>query len=203
METTKDNILEEATWSPLNARFSLFAPGINKATGQRPYLKEANLYDVYRWMNSMKMKEITEQLRGVKDEKRQKAFKAEHLPFATFSGTFEYRNTKGLIRHSQMVCLDFDHLGGKENIWKVRETLENDPTFETLLMFTSPRGDGVKWVTHIDLSRGSHEMWYRAICNYLYQKYGLEADKAPANVASACFLCWDANLVINKMFNLF
>ena len=46
METTKDNILEEATWSPLNARFSLFAPGINKATGQRPYLKEANLYDV-------------------------------------------------------------------------------------------------------------------------------------------------------------
>ncbi len=56
METTKDNILEEATWSPLNARFSLFAPGINKATGQRPYLKEATLYDVYRWMNSMKMK---------------------------------------------------------------------------------------------------------------------------------------------------
>lgn len=169
---------EEATWSPLYARFSLFAPGINKATGQRPYLKEATLYDVYRWMNSMKMKEITEQLRGVKDEKRQKAFKAEHLPFATFSGTFEYRNAKGLIRHSQMVCLDFDHLGGKENIWKVRETLENDPTFD-------------------------HEMWYRAICNYLYQKYGLEADKAPANVASACFLCWDANLVINKMFNLF
>ena len=74
METTKDNILEEATWSPLNARFSLFAPGINKATGQRPYLKEANLYDVSRWMNSMKMKKITEQLRGVKDEKRQKAF---------------------------------------------------------------------------------------------------------------------------------
>ena len=186
----------EEAFSPLTARISLFAPGIARASGQRPY-KQGTLLDVYRWMNSMKMKEITDQLRGIKDEKQQKAFKAEHLPFA-----FEYRNAKGLIQHSQMVCLDFDHLGGKDNIWKVRETLENDPTFETLLMFTSPRGDGVKWVTHIDLSRGPHEMWYRAICNYLFQQYGLEADKAPANVASACFLCWDANLVINKMFNL-
>lgn len=188
-------------WSPLTAQCSIFAPGINKAAGQHPCL-QGTLYDVYRWMNSMEMMQITQQLRSIPEEKEQKAFKAERLPFFTPSGTFAYRNAKGLIKHSQMVCFDFDHLGGKERLWQARHLLENDPTFETLLMFTSPRGDGVKWITHIDLSRGSHEMWYRAIANYLSATYGLEADKAPANVASACFLCWDADLVINNKLNL-
>lgn len=106
-------------------------------------------------------------------------------------------------KDSGLLCFDFDHLGGNENLWKARHLLEQDRYFETMLMFTSPRGDGVKWVTHIDLSRGSHEKWYRAVRNYLLLTYGLEADSAPANVASACFLCWDANMVINPSFQLF
>lgn len=182
--------------------FSLYAAGINKPSSQRPY-KQGTLVDVYRWMNSMKMMQLTQQLRAIDDEKQQKNFKASNLPFATFSGTFSYRNQKGLLQHSGLQCFDFDHLGGKENLWKARHLLERDPYFETMLMFTSPRGDGVKWVTQIDLSRGSHEKWYRAVCNYLLQTYGLEADSAPANVASACFLCWDADMVINPSFQLF
>lgn len=35
--------------------------------------------DVYNWMNSMKLMELTQQLRGIKDEKEQKAFKASRL----------------------------------------------------------------------------------------------------------------------------
>ncbi len=190
-------------WSPQTTHFSLFAAGINKAASQRPFKQEATLEDAYEWMNSMKMMQLTKELRAIEDEKQQKAFKAERLPFATFSGTFSYRNQQGLIEHSGLLCFDFDHLGGKDNLWKVRKQLESDPYFETMLMFTSPRGDGVKWVTHIDLDRGPHEKWYRAIRNYLHQTYSLEADKAPANVASACFLCWDANMVITPSFQLF
>ena len=191
-----------SNWSPLTARFSLFAAGINKAQNQYPN-RTGNLLEVYKWMSSPKMWLITQELRAIKDEKQQKEFKAARLPFVTFSGTFNYRNQKGLIEHSQMMCFDFDHLGGKENLWRVRTLLEEDPFFDTMLMFTSPRGDGVKWVTHIDLSRGSHEKWYRAIRNYLHYTYQLEADPCPANVASACFLCWDGNMIINKEFNLF
>lgn len=196
-----EKVLSE--WSPQTAHFSLFAAGINKAGSQKPYKQEGTLEDVYRWMNSMKMMQLTKQLRSITDEKEQKAFKASHLPFATFSGTFSYRNQQGLLKHSELLCFDFDHFGGKDSLWKARKQLENDPYFDTMLMFTSPRGDGVKWVTHIDLSRGPHEKWYRAVSNYLRQTYGLEADKAPANVASACFLCWDADMIINPSLNLF
>lgn len=61
------------------AHFSLFAAGINKPSSQRPY-KQGTLKDVYCWMNSMKMMQLTEQLRGIKDEKEQKLFKASFLP---------------------------------------------------------------------------------------------------------------------------
>ncbi len=108
-----------------SARFSLFAAGINKPSSQRPY-KQGTLGDVYCWMNSMKMMKLTEQLRGIKDEKEQKLFKASSLPFATFSGTFAYRNPNGLLQHSGLLCFDFDHLGGNENLWKARHLLEQD-----------------------------------------------------------------------------
>ncbi len=189
-------------WSPKTAQFSLYAAGISKREGQHPY-RHGTLRDVYLWMNSMKMMQITRELRDIKDKERQKEFKRDRLPFATFSGTFSYRNQEGLIRHSGLICFDFDHLGGKEKVWQARKMLEKDPYFETMLMFTSPRGDGVKWVTHVDLDRGDHKKWCTAISRYLLLTYGLEADASPTNVASSCFLCWDANVVIHPSFGLF
>ena len=178
-------------------QFSLFAPGINKPRGQKPYLTEATMSDVYRWMNSMNMMKLTQQLRAITDEKEQKRFKAEKLPFATFSGTFSYRNQKGLLKHSSLQCFDFDHLGSNDEINRVRQLLANDPYFSTELMFTSPRGDGLKWVTRIDLERATHEKWYAAIRRYLQRQYSLNADPMPGNVASACFLCFDAQMTVN------
>ena len=42
-------------------RFSLFAAGINKPSSQRPY-KQGTLKDVYCWMNSMKMMQLTDEV---------------------------------------------------------------------------------------------------------------------------------------------
>lgn len=179
------------------AQFSLFPAGINKPTSQKPF-KHGTLKDVYEWMVTPKMMELTQELRSIKDEKMQKDFKASKLPFVTFSGTFEYRNAKGLIKHSGLQCFDFDHLESKEELWNIKKLLLSDPYFSTEMMFRSPRGNGIKWVTHIDLERGSHEKWYVAIRNYLKLTYNLEADPLPSNVASACFLCWDPNLIINQ-----
>lgn len=175
---------------------SLFGAGINSPNGQKP-AKQGTLLDVYNWMTSMRLMNLTHELRAIEDEKAQKAFKVGKLPFVTFSGQFSYRNAKGLITHSGLQCFDIDHLANKDEVWRVRKQLETDNFFETELMFTSPRGNGVKWVTHIDLTRGTHEQWYAAIREHLRRAYGIEADPMPASVASSCFLCWDANLVIN------
>lgn len=175
--------------------FSLFGAGINTPGGQRP-ARQGTLCDVYRWMNSMRLMELTRQLRAIDDEKQQRDFKARCLPFATFSGQFSYRNAQGLIAHSGMQCFDIDHLDSSHDVWRVRKLLEADPYFTTLLLFTSPRGNGVKWVTGIDLTRGTHQQWYAAIREHLRRAYGIEADPAPSSIASACFLCFDPNMVI-------
>lgn len=197
-----DQVPTSEVWSPRTAQFSLFAAGITKPEGQRPY-RQGTLLDVYRWMNSMKMMQLTKELRNIKDKERRSEFKKNHLPFATFSGTFSYRNQKGLIRHSEMICFDFDKVGDNDAVMRAMQMLLDDPYFETVLMFTSPSGDGVKWVTHVDLSRGDHKKWCVAISRYLLLTYGLKADAAPTNVASPCFLCWDANMVIHPSLQLF
>lgn len=183
-------------------RVSMFGAGINTPGGQRPAM-QGTMKDVYVWMNSVKLMKLTQELRAIEDEKEQKLFKAERLPFVTFSGQFSYRNAQGLIQHSELQCFDIDHLANTDEVWKVRKLLEQDEYFETELMFTSPRGNGVKWVTHIDLARGTHEQWYAGIREHLRRTYGIEADPLPSNVASACFLCFDANMSINPKISPF
>lgn len=181
----------------LQAKFSLYGAGIRSKESQHPYRQDASLYDVCAWMKSERMKSLTQELRSIEDEKQQRTFKSGKLPFATFSGQFSYRNADGLIQHSGLQCFDIDHLEGVDAVQQVRQLLQQDEYFTTELMFTSPRGYGVKWITHIDLSRGTHEQWYEAITEHLRRRYGIVVDSSPSNVASACFLCYDANLIIN------
>ena len=176
------------------AQFSLYGAGINKKESQTPH-KQGTLSDAIKWMRSLRIKELTEQLRSIDDPKEQKKFKAEKLPFATFGGTFSYRNAEGLIQRSGLLCFDFDHLDADDEVARVRRLLTADPCLETVLLFTSPRGKGVKWVTYADLENGSHEECYQAVADYLQRTYGLQADPSPKNVASACFLCYDPDLV--------
>ena len=46
------------------------------------------------------------------------------------------------------MCLDFDHIGNPE---KFKELLLQHDYFDTELLFTSPSGDGVKWIIPIEL----------------------------------------------------
>ena len=177
------------------AKFSIFEAGINKPSGQQPSM-QGTLQDVWTLMNSERMVKLTKELRALTDVKEQRRFKADCLPFVTFSGQFSYRNERSLIAHSALQCFDFDHLDSADELRRIRELLLNDPVFETDLLFVSPRGNGLKWVTHIDLARGEHKMWYQAIRHYLAKTYGIEADPAPSSVCSACFLCHDPDMVI-------
>lgn len=193
---TKNNFQLEGKALPISeVKFSLYGAGINSTSGQKPYM-QGTLRDVCAWMSTPRMASITRQLRAIDDESGQKRFKTERLPFATFSGQFSYRKADGLIQHSGLQCFDFDHLSA-DDIANARQLLLSDPYFGTELIFTSPRGNGIKWVTHVDLSRATHEQWYSAVRAYLHSSYGLEADSAPSNVASACFLCFDAEMVVN------
>ncbi len=136
---------------------------------------------------------------GKADEKDVRKYKSTHFDFACFSGTFSYRKDDCLMRHSSLMCLDFDHVGDSMALYDMRQKLIADKYFTTQLLFTSPSGDGMKWVVSIDLQKGDHASWFRALQNYIRKTYYWEVDEKCVNVSRACFLPHDGNCYVNPV----
>ena len=76
-----------------------------------------------------------------------------------------------------------------------------DESLETVLLFRSPSGDGLKWVIPIDICLMDHKSYFKAVANYLKQTYQLELDVSGKDLARACFLPYDPQVYINpKIF---
>lgn len=170
------------------------APIMNVQSRTTMTIKEA-----YQYITSLEPMERTHKLRAFNDEKEAKKFKAQNFDFALFSGTFRQRKAEALSEHSGLICLDFDHVGNHRQRWALREKLLKDPYFKTELLFTSPSGDGLKWIVSIDIDRHDHLTWFIALQNYIRHTYGVEADKACKDVCRACFLPHDASCYVNPI----
>lgn len=183
-------LVPESVVSPL---FSFFPSPI---TNTKPS-KNFTLLDAYYYIKGDTAKERTKKLRSFGDAKQSRMFKAANFDYCTFSGTFTTRTDKALINHSGLLCIDFDHL---QNLDSLRYQLLQDEYFDTQLLFRSPSGDGLKWVIEIDISQTTHADYFRAVANYLFQTYGIEADKSGKDISRACFLPYDPNCFINQKY---
>ena len=164
------------------------------------------LLDAYNYIIGNTAKERTEKLRSILQgsevsnfTKSARMFKAANFDYCTFSGTFTTRTDKALIQHSGLLCIDFDHL---QNLDSLRSQLLQDEYFDTQLLFRSPSGDGLKWIVALGSEVSNfvyqdHAKWFTAIANYLFQTYGVEADKSGKDISRACFLPHDPNCFIN------
>jgi hypothetical protein len=175
-------------------KFSFFKAPV---TNTRPW-KNINLFDAYRAIVTGYLKEPTNQLRQITDKEENRNFKATHFAYCTFSGMFNQRKENELIKHSGLIAIDIDHL---EDVGVIRKMLLKDPYFETQLLFTSPNGNGLKWVIKIDISeKYPHATMFTAIYNYIKSTYNIEIDKACKDVSRATFLCFDPKVYINPKY---
>lgn len=161
-------------------------------TNKRPEAKAMTLFEVYDYVRNGWARLETEALRHFDDHDEARKYKAEHFDYVTPSGVFAYCNDQSLLRHSGLMCIDLDGLG--ERCEELFRLLVDDKQMETLLLFRSPSGDGLKWFVHIDLERCDHKTWFKALRNYLMASYHLtekQVDAACANVLRACFLPHD------------
>ena len=123
-----------------NLKFSLFLDkqkGIESVVPKKT-IDFKELVEVYK---SAYLIDKTAELRNETNEAKRKALKKE-LPFITSSGTFTYRNSKGIVHHNSNLCgLDIDNLTEQTAI-EVKAILAKNPA--VLLATISPRGKGVK-----------------------------------------------------------
>ena len=140
-----------------------------------------NILDIYNLIKSYEYQDITQRLRSISGENEAGQFKANYFDYVCLSGVFSLRSYKSLIKHSELMVIDFDHL---ECVESLKELLIVDKELETELLFRSPSGDGLKWVVKIDLSKANHHEYFIGIQNYPKLTYGDDDEK---DISSACF----------------
>ncbi|MBQ3738933.1 MAG: virulence protein E [Bacteroidales bacterium] len=181
--------------------FSIFRRPI---TNKHPY-QVVNLIDVFNYIISDYAKDRTNELRTIKDDRYRRQYKANKFDYCTFSGIFSVRTDKAIIQHSGLICLDFDHLKDVEAIF---EALKEDTYFETLLLFRSPSGNGLKWVIsfHDSYFRYGKDgesysdyqvRFFAGLYNYIFNHYDVEVDRSCRNLSRACFLPHDPAAYLN------
>lgn len=199
METNNvptDQSLTQITKQSGPGKFSFFRAPVMTV---KPY-KTVDVKGIYKYISLyMPAVKATDELRAIADKEEARKYKAKHFDFACFSGVFTYRNDDALVQHSGLLCLDLDHVGDRFALWTLREQLIADENFITWLLFTSPSGDGLKWVIEIDLGKCDHKTWFRALQNYVRTTYGLEVDEKCINVSRACFLPHDGSCYVNPV----
>jgi hypothetical protein len=170
--------------------FNLFKGGIKV---KKP-TQTITLADAIALIGGTPYEIATRELRALEPD-LQKVFKAD-LDYVTFSGTFTpTRLVKNLKQHSDLFCLDFDHVA---NLWETRLQLQADP--QTLVLFTSPSGKGLKVIFEVpglDAEPERHKGFFQDMAIYMRQTYGLEVDASGSDVSRACFLVHDPSVYVN------
>jgi hypothetical protein len=158
-----------------------------------------DLEELYQRIVGNRYTAITQQLRQLKDPKDQRIFKARKFDYVTISGVFEKRCEEGLKAHSGLLVVDLDHL---EDLPYVKQLLLADNELSTQLLFTSPSGNGLKWVVECELKEWTHAQYFQAVAHYLKHTYGLQADVSGRDVCRACFIPSDPEAVLGDTFRI-
>lgn len=160
--------------------------------------KHVDIYDLYNEIKGTRFITCTEELRKISDKRQARNFKSLNFDYVTFSGTFTRRNDKDLVQHSGLMVIDFDHVSDLDIL---RNALISDSNIETHMLFTSPSGHGLKWIIKVDLSKLSHQDYFRAVANYIRCSYNLEIDQSGKDISRACFLSYDPKVYLNPNYH--
>lgn len=141
-----------------------------------------------------KSKLLIEKIRNSSTKEERLEYKKQ-LPSICFSGEFSERSDKGLIRHSRLVAVDFDHLGDRLNAFRDRV---NKDKF-TYISFISPSGDGLKLIMRIPPDVETHKMSCDAITDY-FKEETLDEFK---DVSRVCYESYDPDIYFNPEAEIF
>lgn len=140
--------------------------------------KPIGTVDVIEWCLDPNSKQAIMELRSIKDPELQKAHK-NTLPAITVSGTFSYRNRKGLIEQSSLIALDVD---GKDNLHlsveQIKQTIFKNQY--VILVAESCRGGGTFAIVEIS-DPDNHYKHFKALCED-FADVGLAVDSRTGDV---------------------
>ncbi len=113
-----------------------------------------------------------------------------------FSGRFTQRSLSGLVKHSGLVCLDFDNYETEEELQLHKKAFctSLEKSKYTMACFISPSGKGLKVIVKI----GSDEKNHKAYFNALKEFYNNEHfDSSGSDLSRVCYGSADSDIYVN------
>ena len=136
--------------------------------------------------------ELVKSIRTEKDKSKRNDLK-KMLPAICFSGTFNKRNDTSLLKHSGLICLDFDNYEKTKEMQDDKDKLSKDKYVYSV--FVSPSGKGLKVLVKIPNDVDSHINYFNALEDYYSSPY---FDKTCKNVSRVCYESYDRLIYINE-----
>lgn len=141
--------------------------------------------------------DIVRAIRSENDKEERNKLK-QKLPAVCFSGKFNKRNDSSLIKHSGIMCLDFDNFPTEKEMLEEKEKLTKDRY--TFSVFVSPSGLGLKVLVKIPDEEENHKKFF----NSLEVHYSSEFfDKTCKNVSRVCYESYDPLIYVNEQSSTF
>lgn len=142
-----------------------------------------------------KNKELISKIRLEKDKSKRDKLK-QQLPCILFSGEFNERSKKGLVKHSGLMVLDFD------NVTEINYKSQLSKNKHIICVFVSPSGNnGLKAVIKIpECNSKEHTQYYKAFI----KQFDLDfIDSSGSDVSRVCFESYDKDIYINYEAEIF
>ena len=136
--------------------------------------------------------ELVKSIRTEKDKTKRNELK-KLLPAICFSGTFNKRNDTSLLKHSGLICLDFDNYDKTKALQDDKDKLSKDKY--AFSVFVSPSGKGLKVLIKIPSDVDNHIDYFNALEDYYSSPY---FDKTCKNVSRVCYESYDKLIYINE-----
>ena len=136
--------------------------------------------------------ELVKSIRTEKDKSKRNDLK-KMLPAICFSGTFNKRNDTSLLKHSGLICLDFDNYEKTKEMQEDKDKLSKDKYIYSV--FVSPSGKGLKALVKIPADVENHIDYFNALEDYYSSPY---FDKTCKNVSRVCYESYDRLIYINE-----
>jgi len=151
-----------------------------------------DVFSVLKRISEGVNKDLIESIRNESDKSARNELK-KNLPAICFSGTFSKRSDDSLIKHSGLVCLDFDGYETIEEMQSEKSRLMNDKY--VMSVFISPSGNGLKAIIKIPADVENHKDYFNSLGDYYNSKH---FDISTKNVSRVCYESFDEDIYINR-----
>ena len=137
-------------------------------------------------------KELVKKIRLEKRKPERNEMKKQ-LPAICFSGTFNKRADASILKHSGLICLDFDGYTKQKELLQDKENLSKSKYVYSV--FISPSGNGLKVLVKIPADPDSHTNHFNSLEKHFNSPF---FDKTSKNLSRVCYESYDPLIAINE-----